>query len=360
MIQVDGARCSAFCSNDYLGLASHPRVIEALTRAASRQGVGSGASHLVCGHHESHDALERALAEATGREAALLFSTGYMANLGVISALAGRRQTVLEDRLNHASLIDGARLSDARLVRYAHADAAALEEALEQQESPALVATDSVFSMDGDLAPLTEIAVLCQSREIPLLVDDAHGFGVLGESGGGVVEALGLCQNSVPLLMGTLGKALGVSGAFVAGSRALIDYLVQQARTYIYTTAMPPALAEATLESLAISREEGWRRRRLDALVEWFRREASALGYELMPSSTPIQPLIVGSAEDALALSEALERRGILVPAIRPPTVPKGTARLRFTFSAEHTDAQMEELISALSAVRDEAGHERR
>lgn len=356
-IQMDGARYTAFCSNDYLGLANHPRVIEALTRAAEHQGVGSGASHLVCGHHQSHHDLEQALAELTGREAALLFSTGYMANLGVIDALSGRRQAVLQDRLNHASLIDGARLSDARLVRYAHADTEALGRQLEAQDSPALVATDGVFSMDGDVAPLTDIASLCRDRDVPLLVDDAHGLGVLGQTGGGVVEALSLSQEQVPLLVGTLGKAMGVAGAFVAGSRTMIEYLVQQARTYIYTTAMPGALAQATLESLAISREESWRRERLASLVQWFRAEAEALGYELMPSRTPIQPLVVGSSEAALALSEALEAQGILVTAIRPPTVPEGTARLRFTFSAAHSDAQMEDLVRALGKVRERGLH---
>ena len=353
-VTIDGRVMLAFCSNDYLGLAGHPAVTEAMTEAAAIHGVGGGASHMICGHHRLHHELEEALATHTGREAALLFSTGYMTNLGVISALAGRHDVVLEDRLNHASLIDGARLAGARLKRFAHADSESLEQFLASGKRHALVATDGVFSMDGDLAPLDALAALCRDYEVPLMVDDAHGIGVLGKSGGGLTETRGLSQSQVPILVGTLGKALGVSGAFVAGSRALIDYLVQKARTYIYTTAMPPALAAATLQSLSICRDEYWRRERLARLVAWFRDEASALGYELMVSSTPIQPLLVGSSEAAMALSRALEDRGILVPAIRPPTVPNGSARLRFTFSASHSDAHMQRLLEALAAVRSE------
>ena len=353
-IRVDGKALTGFCSNDYLGLANHPEVIAALTEAAGKHGVGSGASHLVCGHHQAHEDLEAALAEYTGREAALLFSTGYMANLGVMAALAGRGEVILQDRLNHASLIDGARLSDARLRRYAHADMDALGEQLQDSGRVALVATDGVFSMDGDSAPLTPMAALCRDRGVPLMVDDAHGLGVLGPQGAGLVAEQGLSQSEVPVLVGTLGKAMGVSGAFVAGSRELIDYLIQTARTGIYTTAMPPALAAAACRALQISREESWRREHLQRLIHWFREEAAQLGFELMPSATPIQPLVLGSAERALAFSQALECQGILVTAIRPPTVPEGTARLRFTFSAAHSEDQVRQLLEALASVRAE------
>lgn len=355
-IVVDGRSMLAFCSNDYLGLASHPGVTEALTQAAREYGVGSGASHMVNGHHRLHHELEQALAAHTGREAAALFSTGYMANLGVIAAMAGRHDVILQDRLNHASLLDGARLAGARLRRYTHADTQAAARMLEGESRCALVATDGVFSMDGDLAPLDGLSALCQEQGVPLMVDDAHGLGVLGSNGGGIAEVRGLDQSAIPILVGTLGKALGVGGAFVAGSQAFVDYLVQKARTYIYTTAMPPAMAAATRRSLELCQEESWRRERLAKLVAWFRDEATALGYRLMESWTPIQPLIVGPSDRAMALSEALARRDILVPAIRPPTVPQGEARLRFTLSATHTDEHMERLLEALKAARSETG----
>lgn len=355
-IVVDGRSMLAFCSNDYLGLASHPGVIEALTDAAREHGVGSGSSHMVNGHHRLHQELEEALAEHTGREAAALFSTGYMANLGVTAAMAGRHDVILQDRLNHASLLDGARLAGARLKRYTHADTQAAARLLESEPRCTLVATDGVFSMDGDLAPLDGLSALCREHDVPLMVDDAHGLGVLGSKGGGIAEVRGLDQSAVPILVGTLGKALGVGGAFVAGSQAFVDYLVQKARTYIYTTAMPPAMAAATRRSLELCQAEGWRRERLAKLVAWFRDEAMALGYRLMESWTPIQPLIVGPSDRAMALSEALARRDILVPAIRPPTVPQGEARLRLTFSASHTDEHMERLLEALRAARSETG----
>lgn len=355
-IVVDGRSMLAFCSNDYLGLASHPGVIEALTEAAREHGVGSGSSHMVNGHHRLHQELVEALAEHTGREAAALFSTGYMANLGVTAAMAGRHDVILQDRLNHASLLDGARLAGARLKRYTHADTQAAARLLESEPRCTLVATDGVFSMDGDLAPLDGLSALCREHDLPLMVDDAHGLGVLGSKGGGIAEVRGLDQSAVPILVGTLGKALGVGGAFVAGSQAFVDYLVQKARTYIYTTAMPPAMAAATRRSLELCQAEGWRRERLAKLVAWFRDEAMALGYRLMESWTPIQPLIVGPSDRAMALSEALARRDILVPAIRPPTVPQGEARLRLTFSASHTDEHMERLLEALRAARSETG----
>lgn len=348
---VDGRPMLSFCSNDYLGLAGDPRVQAAFVRGAEAYGVGSGAAHLVTGHSAAHHALEEELAAFTGRPRALLFSTGYMANLGVITALTGRGDTVLEDRLNHASLIDGGLLSGARFRRYAHGDAQALDALLAEARGESLVATDGVFSMDGDVAPLPALADLCRHRDAWLLVDDAHGLGVLGDGGRGTLAHFGLGLDEVPILMGTLGKAFGTSGAFVAGSEELIETLIQQARTYIYTTAPPPALAEATRASLRLVGSEGWRRERLRELVGRFRAAALELGLPLAESVTPIQPLILGSAEQALAWSLALGEQGILVPAIRPPTVPEGSARLRITFSAAHSDSQLRRLLDALSLL---------
>lgn len=349
-MQIDGRPLLTFCSNDYLGLADHPRVIEALRRAALESGVGSGASHLINGHHRWHQALEEALAEFVGRPRALLFSTGYMANLGVITALAGRGDSVFEDRLNHASLLDAALLSRAKLKRYPHADAAGLARMLTEGQAR-LVATDGVFSMDGDLAPLPALAEIARDAGAWLLVDDAHGLGVLGRSGRGSLDHFGLGLDEATILMGTLGKAFGTFGAFVAGSQALIETLIQSARSYIYTTATPPALAAATLEAIAIAEREDWRREHLTALIARFREGAAQLGLALTASPTPIQPLLAGSAARALAWSRALERAGILVTAIRPPTVPSGTARLRITFSAAHSLADVDQLLDVLSRL---------
>ncbi len=351
-ILVDGQRLLAFCGNDYLGMAGHPEVIAALQRGADRYGVGSGSAQLVTGYGLAHQALEEELAEFTGRARALLFSTGYMANLGVISTLMGRGDSLFEDRLNHASLIDGARLSQARLKRYPHGDAAALGEQLEQtQGERLLVASDGLFSMDGDLAPLPALAKAARSRGAWLMVDDAHGLGVLGAEGAGSLSHHALGQNQVPILVGTFGKSLGTFGAFVAGSEELIETLIQQARSFIYTTAPPPALAEATRASLKIIRREHWRRQRLQELIGRFRRGAEQLGLPLLESHTPIQPLIAGSAERALAWSRALRRGGLLVTAIRPPTVPQGSARLRLTLSAAHSDEHLERLLDALARL---------
>jgi 8-amino-7-oxononanoate synthase len=345
---VDGRRILAFCSNDYLGLAADPRVGKALQDAVNRYGVGAGAAHLINGHSRAHHALEEELADFAGRERALLFSTGYMANLGVISALAGRRDSVFQDRLNHASLIDGGLLSRARLRRYPHADVARLGELLDSAGDGCLVVTDGVFSMDGDIAPLQDLAEQCRRYSAWLMVDDAHGIGVLGPQGQGSVAAAGLDARQVPVLVGTLGKALGTAGAFVAGDADLIDWLVQRARPYIYTTAMPPAVAEATRVSLALCRDESWRRERLAGHVARFRRGAAERGLPLMPSNTPIQPLLIGDAALAARWSDALSRQGILVTAIRPPTVPEGSARLRITLSASHTAAQIDALLTVL------------
>jgi 8-amino-7-oxononanoate synthase len=349
---VDGHLALSFCSNDYLGLANHPEVIAALQRGAERWGVGSGAAHLVNGHSTAHHALEEELAAFTGRPRALLFSTGYMANLGIITALCGRGDTVFEDRLNHASLLDGALLSRATLRRYPHAEAAELAQLLSQTDAR-MLATDGVFSMDGDLAPLPALALIARQAEAWLLVDDAHGLGVLGRGGRGSLDHLGLGADGTTILMGTLGKAFGTFGAFVAGSDELIETLIQRARSYIYTTATPPALAEATRVSLALAEREGWRREHLQTLIARFRQGARQLGLPLTESPTPIQPLLAGSAARALAWSQTLESAGILVSAIRPPTVPEGTARLRITFSAAHVEEDIDRLLDALGALSD-------
>lgn len=348
----DGVPLLSFCSNDYLGLASHPDIVRVATEAMSHTGLGGAASHLICGHHECHHQLEVRLAAFTRRSSALFFSTGYMANMGVISALAGRGDTIFSDRLNHASIIDGCILSRARVRRYPHGDIEALASMLASTGGHKLVVTDGVFSMDGDVAPLKELAALCRAHDALLVVDDAHGMGVLGPQGRGSIAELGLSEEDVPVLIGTLGKAIGTSGAFVAGPKLLMDYLVQKARTYIYTTAMPPAIALTTCASIDLIEREDTRRNHLQSLIRDFRRGASALGYELMPSRTPIQPIMVGDNWSALALSQALEQRGLMVTAIRPPTVPEGEARLRVTFSAAHSTADLEKLLDALAECR--------
>lgn len=353
-VAVDGRECVAFCSNDYLGLADHPHVVAAFCEGARHWGVGSGASHLVSGHDAEHHALEEELAEFVARPRALLFSTGYMANLAVASVLIGRGDHVLEDRLNHASLLDAGLASGARFARYAHGDVLALQKKL-QRASPVaqtLVMTDGVFSMDGDVAPLREIASACRSVDAQLLVDDAHGFGVLGATGAGSVEDAVLGMDDVPILMCTLGKAVGTFGAFVAGSTVLIESLLQQARTYIYTTALPPAVAAASRAALRVMHDEPARRERVLAHAARFRAGLASLGLAAIPSRTPIQPVVVGDSAAALAASDALLELGYWVPAIRPPTVPVGTARLRFTFSASHTDTQVDQLLDALAALR--------
>ena len=348
-VRVSGRQYLNFCSNDYLGLAAHPRVVESFARAAAEYGVGSGASHLVCGHSLPHRQLEEALAAFTGRPRAVLFSSGYAANTGVLSTLLQPGDQVFQDRLNHASLLDGGLHSGARFRRFPHNDLAALARKLQPGEGARLVVVDGVFSMDGDRAPLAELAQLCRQREAWLMVDDAHGFGVLGGTGAGSLEAAGLDSTEVPVLMGTLGKALGVAGAFVAGDEALVEGLIQQARNYIYTTAPPPAVAAAAVTSLALLREESWRRDHLGELVAHFRDGAAQLGLPLMPSDTAIQPLLAGAPERALAISASLREQGILVGAIRPPTVPPGTSRLRVTLSAAHSGEQVDRLLSALA-----------
>jgi 8-amino-7-oxononanoate synthase len=359
---VAGRVLADFCGNDYLGLARHRDLVSALTRTATAEGVGTGAAHLVSGHRSEHAALEEELADWTGRERALLFSTGVMANLGSLQALLGagampvqgRSDTLcVQDRLNHASLIDGAQLAGAELRRYPHADAEGAARQLDARPGlPALVATDGVFSMDGDVAPLAALASVCRDRGALLYVDDAHGLGVLGPEGAGSVAAAGLGTAEVPVLMGTLGKAVGCAGAFVAGDAALIDAIVQFARTYVYTTAMPAALASATRAAVRLVRQdpEG-RRQRLTANIARFRDGAAQLGLPLMASTTPIQPLAMDSAEAATAAAAALEAAGFLVVAIRPPTVPQGSARLRITLSAMHTPDRIDALLDALARL---------
>ncbi|MBD9502028.1 8-amino-7-oxononanoate synthase [Pseudomonas sp. PDM17] len=348
-VVIDGQPMLAFCSNDYLGLANHPEVIAALRAGAERWGVGGGASHLVNGHCGPHHELELALAEFTGRPRALLFSTGYMANLGTVTALVGKGDSVLEDRLNHASLLDAGLLSGARFSRYLHNDAASLASRLDKAEGNTLVVTDGVFSMDGDLADLPALCARAREKGAWVMVDDAHGFGPLGATGGGIVEHFGLGMDDVPVLVGTLGKAFGTAGAFVAGNEELIETLIQFARPYIYTTSQPPAVACATLKSLELLCAESWRRDHLNALIARFRAGAEAIGLSLMDSPTPIQPILIGGSAQAMALSAELRQRGILVGAIRPPTVPAGTARLRVTLSASHTEAQVDRLLVALA-----------
>ncbi|MDI9244887.1 8-amino-7-oxononanoate synthase [Marinobacter sp. CHS3-4] len=348
----DGAPLLSFCSNDYLGLASHPELTRVAAEAMSENGLGGAASHLICGHHDAHHQLEERLARFTQRSSALFFSTGYMANMGVISALAGRGDTIFSDRLNHASIIDGCILSRARVRRYPHGDTDALETMLKSTGGHKLVVTDGVFSMDGDVAPLRQLASLCKRHDALLVVDDAHGIGVLGPEGRGSLAEFGLTEEDVPVLVGTLGKAVGTSGAFVSGPGVLMDYLVQKARTYIYTTAMPPAIAAATCASLDLIEREQARRDHLQSLIRHFRQQASAMGYQLMASDTPIQPIMLGDNWTALALSGALEERGLLVTAIRPPTVPDGEARLRVTLSAAHTWDDLNQLLAGLDESR--------
>ncbi|WP_198263272.1 8-amino-7-oxononanoate synthase [sulfur-oxidizing endosymbiont of Gigantopelta aegis] len=356
----NGQKVLSFCSNDYLGLANHPDIAKALKQGIDEYGVGSGAAHLVSGHSRAHHELEEALAEYTGRSRALLFSTGYMANLGIVNALMNKGDIVFQDKLNHASMIDAAllsvSLSGSQLKRYPHNDLPRLEQQLKDaniaDQTRKLVMSDAVFSMDGDLAKVSQLSQLCQQNDAWLMLDDAHGFGVLGKTGAGTAEEYALDQQQLPIYMATLGKAMGVFGAFVAGSDALIETLIQKSRAYIYTTAMPPALAKATLMSLKIAQEQSWRRDKLQQLIKQFRAGASQLGLSLMDSATPIQPILIGDNEQALMMSQKLQQQGFLVTAIRPPTVPKGTARLRVTLCAEHDEQDVEQLLAALEKMQ--------
>ena len=350
-VHIQGKPCLAFCSNDYLGLANHPALVSAARRGAAMYGVGAGASHLVCGHSAPHEEVEAALADFIRLPRALYFSTGYMAALGTIPALAGRGDALFSDALNHACLIDGTRLSGADVHVYPHMDLAALEHALARcPNRQKLVVSDAVFSMDGDIAPIPEMLALCEHYDAWLLLDDAHGFGVLGEAGRGVLSHFNV-QSPRIVYLGTLGKAAGVSGAFIAGDGSVIEWLLQRARTYIFTTAAPPLLAVATLESLRLIELETWRREHLAALIMRLREGFAGLPWRLLPSATPIQPLIVGDNRAVVALSEALLQQGIWVPAIRPPTVPAGTARLRISLSAAHGIEDIDRLLHTLHSL---------
>lgn len=349
---IDGRPYLNFCSNDYLGLANHPDLVEAMHEGIFQYGVGAGASHLVNGHMQPHHELEKELAAFVGAERALLFSTGYMANLGLISALVGRGDAVFEDRLNHASLIDAGLLTRAKLHRYPHGDLASLETSLQNSDAKKkLIVSDGVFSMDGDISPLPELRSLAIQHDALLLIDDAHGLGVLGKRGAGSCEHFGLVPDENMVMMGTLGKALGVFGAFAAGPSDFIEAMIQTARTYIYTTALPPAVAQALLASLRLVREDSWRRVKLRRLIKHFKRGADKKGIPLLASETAIQPVMLGENEAAMKASEELFEQGILVTAIRPPTVPLGTARLRVTLTATHEEAQVDRLLDVLGHI---------
>ena len=352
-VTVDGREYIAFCSNDYLGLAAHAELTAAACEGAQRFGVGAGASHLILGHTRPHHELEHALARFVGLPAALLFSSGYMANLGLIGALAARGDVIFADRLNHASLVDAALLSRAELKRYRHADLRHLEHLLETTRAAGkVIVSDAVFSMDGDIAPVRELLDLAQRFDAWLVLDDAHGFGVLGANGRGTLEYADIAAPRIAY-MATLGKAAGVYGAFVAGHVELIETLVQKARTYIYTTATPPLLAHTLAKSLQLMEREAWRRAHLDKLILEFKAGVSRTSWRLLPSITAIQPLLIGGSAEAVALADRLAARGLLVPAIRPPTVPRGTARLRISLSADHTFEHVERLTAELRSLQE-------
>ena len=350
-VEMDGKRYLAFCSNDYLGLANDPRIIDIVCRAASRYGVGAGASPLICGHSLPHEKLEQALARFVGCERALHFSTGYMANIGVVQVLVGKGDAVFSDELNHASLIDGVRLSNARTEIYSHGDMTHLEFSLASSTAPRkLVVSDVVFSMDGDFAPVKKLVELCDRYDAWLLLDDAHGFGVIGKQGRGALSHFGVESKNV-IYMGTLGKAAGVAGAFLAGSADLVEWLLQTARSYIFTTAAPPMLAAGLLASLRLIETEENRRVRLHHLIDALKDGLKDLPWRLLPSDTAIQPLLIGDNDTAVGIMNALMDLGIWVPAIRPPTVPRGTARLRISLSAGHSVEDVGRLVEALRAM---------
>ena len=349
---IDGKAVINFCSNDYLGLANHPQIKQALIQGAEKYGTGSGSAHLVNGHSRAHHQLEEELAEFMGYPRALLFSTGYMANLGIAQALCGRGDKIFEDRLNHASMLDAALLSGARLQRYAHNNFADLNTKLQTAgNTEKLIMSDGVFSMDGDLAPLPQLSDIAQQYDSWLMLDDAHGIGVLGKKGRGCIEHFNCSHKDVPIVMGTLGKAFGTSGAFVAGSDELIETLIQFSRSYIYTTASSPAMAEATRCSLKILQAANEEREYLQQLIRYFSNSATELGLHLMPSPSAIQPILIGDTNEAKKISQALFEQGFLVTAIRPPTVPDGTARLRVTLSAAHKEQHIDKLLNALQPL---------
>ncbi|MDX1572459.1 MAG: 8-amino-7-oxononanoate synthase [Methylophaga sp.] len=349
-VNVDGRDLISFCSNDYLGLANHKTLTQAFKNAVDVEGVGSGAAHLLTGHSRFHQQLEEALAEFTGQQKVMLFATGYMANLAVVDGLLDRGDVVIQDKLNHASLLDGGRLSNATLIRYPHNDMVMLHKRLHGTVNTErkLIISDGVFSMDGDLAPLPEIMTLAKQHRAGVVIDDAHGLGVIGEQGKGTLQYFADKLNDKPILVGTFGKAFGTAGAFIAADALIIETLTQQARSFIYTTAPPPSIAAATLKSLEIIKNEPERRLLLQARIQQFREGASQLGLQLMDSFTAIQPVLIGDDKHALAVGQQLEQRGFLVGVIRPPTVPKNTARLRITLSANHSERQVTQLLTAL------------
>ena len=353
-IVANGKNYLSFCSNDYLGLANHPSLIAAMQAAAGDSGVGSGASNLITGHHRYHDALEKKLAKFVGMPATLVFSTGYMANIGVISALMGRDDAVFCDKLNHACLNDGAILSRANFQRFAHNDVAALEKLLKSSTAKQkLIAVDAVFSMDGDIAPIPDYLRLCEQYDAYLYVDDAHGFGVLGEHGKGCLSHFNIKSPRI-IMMATLGKAAGVAGAFVAGEQVVIDYLIQKARSYVYSTPAPPALSATLIQSVTLIEQGDDLRAHLQHLIATLKANLQLKIWVLMPSDTAVQPLVIGSNHAAVSLSEHLQKLGFLVPAIRPPTVPKNTARLRISLSAAHSEQDVIKLASALNHAESE------
>jgi len=353
-IETNNQRYLSFCSNDYLGLANHPTLIETMQAATGEAGVGSGASNLITGHHRYHDLLEKQLAQFVGMPAALVFSTGYMANIGVLGALAGREDAIFADKLNHACLNDGSYYSLADFHRFPHNDVDALERLLKKSKAKRkLIAVDAVFSMDGDIAPLKQYLALCETYDAYLYVDDAHGFGVLGEHGQGSLNHLQLKSPRI-IMMATLGKAAGVAGAFVAGEQVVIDYLIQTAKSYVYSTPAPPALSATLSASLKLIQQGDELRLKLQHAIATLKRHLKLVKWQLMPSETSVQPLLVGSNHEALKLSEYLQAKGILVPAIRPPTVPKNTARLRISLSAAHTEADVIKLAQTINEAESE------
>jgi 8-amino-7-oxononanoate synthase len=348
-VRLYGRELLNFASNDYLGLAQHLDVIAAMQEAAAHYGVGSGSADLICGHTKEHAALEREVADWLGAPRALLFGSGYLANLGVQQALLHEGAVCVQDKLNHACLLDGAQLSRCELKRYPHLDVeGAMRQLKARPDAPAMLATDGVFSMDGDMAPLKELALLARAENAILYVDDAHGVGVMGPGGRGSVAHAGLSVREVPLQLVTLGKALGGYGALLVGREDLVEAVLQTARPYLFTTALPPAIAAAARASVRLAQKEAWRRFKLVALVSRFRRGAQQLGLPLLESDTPIQPLLLGDSKRAVAVAAALRAQGILVGAIRPPTVPEGRARLRISLSAAHSEQQVDLLLEAL------------
>lgn len=349
-VLVDGHQLTSFCGNDYLGLGQHLDVVSAMQEAAAWHGVGSTGSPLVTGHHAEHALFEREMAEWLGYERALFFGSGYQANLAVMQSLLEDGDTCVQDKLNHACLIDGARLAGCELKRYPHADVeAAMRQLMSRREGAAMLATDGVFSMDGDAAPLADLALVARAQDALLYVDDAHGIGVLGPEGRGSLAVAGLGAREVPLLLVPLGKAFGGQGAVLLGSEALVGHVAETARPYLFSTAPAPAMAAAMRASLRLIRKESWRRAKLASVVMRFRRGASARGLPLQESFTPIQPIVLGENARALAAARTLEDRGYLVTAIRPPTVAEGQARLRVTLSVDHSEADVDGLLAALS-----------